>query len=254
MQMIRSKENAKLKAVRALVRSKKERQENSSFVIEGVRALRALLDGSALSQYTLREVWCSEKAPSLGSVDVPLYCIPHELMEQLSDCQTSQGVLGVVDYRSVPLDILPEKGSYLLLDQLMDPGNLGTLIRSAVAFGFNGILLYGDCVEVFNPKSIRSTMGALPFVNHWRVDESVFDHLKQMDYDLFSTVLRGGETLGEISFGDRNVLIIGNEARGISEDVHARSTRHLSIPMSGQVESLNAGVAGSICMSAMGPR
>ncbi|MFA7257579.1 MAG: TrmH family RNA methyltransferase, partial [Kiritimatiellales bacterium] len=156
MQTITSKDNPKLKAVRALVRSKKDRQESSSFVMEGVRAIRALTDGSALPQYRLKEVWVSDKAPDSIQAD---YCIPHDVMEQLSDCRTSQGVLGVVEYTPLPLAIHPERGNYLLLDGVMDPGNMGTLIRSAVAFGFDGVLLHGDCVEVFNPKTVRATMG-----------------------------------------------------------------------------------------------
>jgi len=156
MKTITSKDNAKLKAVRALVRSKKDRQESSCFVIEGVRALNALIDGSALPQYRLKEVWVSDKASTGISAD---YCIPHDFMEQLSDCRTSQGVLGIVEYTAAPLEINPEQGDYLLLDRLMDPGNMGTLIRSAVAFGFDGVLLHGDCVDVFNPKTVRASMG-----------------------------------------------------------------------------------------------
>jgi TrmH family RNA methyltransferase len=162
MQQIISKDNARLKAVRALVRSKKEREKSSCFVMEGVRALKAFVDGTARPQYSLKEIWVSDKASSTLNAD---YQIPHDFMEQLSDCRTSQGVLGVVEYTPAPLEINPERGNYLLLDRLMDPGNMGTLIRSAVAFGFDGVLLHGDCVEVFNPKTVRATMGALPFCN-----------------------------------------------------------------------------------------
>jgi TrmH family RNA methyltransferase len=275
MQTITSKDNPKLKAIRALVRSKKDRQEASAFIMEGVRAINALLDGSALPQYRLKEVWVSDKAPAGISAH---YAVSHEIMEQLSDCRTSQGVLGVVEYTPEPLVINPERGNYLLLDGLMDPGNMGTLIRSAVAFGFDGVLLHGDCVEVFNPKTVRATMGALPFSNVWKLTASghgasrsenenfqslenemgagsaCFQCLEKSGYDLIATVLHGGENLHEMKFGPKNVLVIGNEARGVSEEVQKRATRKLSIPMSGNVESLNAAVAGSICMSAMGMR
>ncbi len=248
MQTITSKDNAKLKTVRALVRSKKERQQTSSFVLEGVRALRALMDGTALPQYCLKEVWVSDKAPAGIFAD---YCIPHDFMDQLSDCRTSQGVLGVVEYTPTPLEINPEQGNYLLLDRLMDPGNMGTLIRSAVAFGFNGVLLHGDCVDVFNPKTVRSTMGALPFSKVWKITAENFQTLEKQNYDLISTAMVGGENLHAAKFGLKNVLVIGNEANGVSEEILEKSNRRLSIPMSGNVESLNAAVAGSICMSAM---
>ena len=258
MKTITSKDNPKLKAVRALVRSKKDRQEASAFVIEGVRALSALVDGSALPQYRLREIWVSDKvgrdvlsAPRTVGTAVPTYCIAHDVMDQLSDCRTSQGIFGVVEYTPEPLAINPEQGSYLLVDSLADPGNLGTLIRSAVAFGFAGVFLHGDTVEVFNPKTVRATMGALPFARHWKTDETIFQTLEKNGYDLISTVIHGGENLQEMKFGLKNVLVIGNEAHGVSEAVQKRATRQLSIPMSGNVESLNAAVAGSICMFSM---
>ncbi len=172
-------------------------------------------------------------------------------MEQLSDCQTSQGILSVVQYTQEPLVINPEKGNYLLVDGLTDPGNLGTLIRSAVAFGFDGIFLHGDTVEVFNPKTVRATMGALPFAHVWKTDGAVFQTLRETGYDLISTVIHGGESLREMKFGLKNVLVIGNEAHGVSAAVQQRATRGLSIPMSGNVESLNAAVAGAVCMYAI---
>ncbi len=248
MKAITSRDNPGLKAVRALVRSKKERQETSCFVVEGVRALNALIDGSALPQYRLKEVWVSDKAPSDISAD---YCIPHDFMEQLSDCRTSQGVLGVVEYTPAPLKINSEQGDYLLLDRLMDPGNMGTLIRSAVAFGFDGVLLHGDCVEVFNPKTVRATMGALPFSTVWKIDDEIFQGLEKMGYDLLLTTMDGGENLHKLEFSPKNVLVIGNEANGVSEEILKKASRKLSIPISGNVESLNAAVAGSICMCAI---
>ena len=253
MQTIKSKDNPKLKAVRALVRSKKDRQEASAFVMEGVRALSALVDGTGLSSYKLREVWVSLDSTELTKdFNVPVYAVAREVMEQLSDCQTSQGILGVVEYTPEPLVINPKQGNYLLVDSLMDPGNLGTLIRSAVAFGFDGVFLHGDTVEVFNPKTVRATMGALPFCKVWKTGDEIFQTLEELGYDLISTVIHGGESLYKMKFGPRNVLVIGNEARGVSGAVQKRATRRLSIPMSGNVESLNAAVAGSICMFTIG--
>lgn len=249
MQTITSKDNPKLKAVRALLRSKKDRQEASAFVMEGVRSLSALANGSALPQYRLKEVWVSSAAPELArEFAVPVFAVAPDVMEQLSDCRTSQGLLGVVDYRPAPPVIRPDKGNYLLVDGLSDPGNLGTLIRSAVAFGFCGVLLHGDTVEVFNPKTVRATMGALPFIGVWESGDELLQQLKCAGYDLISTVVDGGENLHQMKFGAKNVLVIGNEAHGVSRAVRRCATRHVSIPMSAEVESLNAAVAGSICM------
>lgn len=253
MQLISSRDNPGLKAVRALVRSRREREKQGCFVMEGVRALRALSDGSALAQYELREAWVSEEAPAdllpaLEAAGAPLRRIPHALMEGLSDCRTSQGVLGVVHCRPMKPEIRADAGCYLLLDRLMDPGNMGTLIRSAAAFGFDAVLLLGDCVDPFNPKAVRATMGALPFSNVWKIDEKMFQSLEDRRYELIATVLRGGEPVNTASFGERNVLVIGNEANGVSADILQRAQRRISIPMSTAVESLNAATAGSICM------
>ncbi|MBM4152710.1 MAG: RNA methyltransferase [Kiritimatiellaceae bacterium] len=249
MQTITSKDNPRLKVVRALLRSKKDRQDASAFVTEGVRSLHALVDGTGRTAYQLQEIWVSADACALAApFNVPVYCISPEWMEQLSDCQSSQGILGVVKHFPEPFNLHPERGNYLLLDAVMDPGNMGTLIRSAVAFGFNGILLHGDCVDVFNPKTVRSTMGALPFSTVWKTDETIFERLESLGYDVIATVIQEGEALPAMKFGLRNVLVIGNEAHGISAAVQARANRKMSIPMSGNVESLNAAVAGSICM------
>jgi len=260
--------------VRALVRSKKEREQHSCFIIEGVRALDALIAGTALPQYNLREIWQSNKvgravlsAPRTDGTSVPTYEIPHDFMEQLSDCRTSQGILGVVEYKPAPLEINPEQGNYLLLDRVMDPGNMGTLIRSAVAFGLDGVLMHGDCVEVFNPKTVRATMGALPFCrfaavppvagrphfvsNVWKTGDEIFQSLETLGYDLIATAMTGGENLHGMTFGPKNVLVIGNEANGVCDEILQKANRRLSIPMSGKVESLNAAVAGSICMCAI---
>jgi TrmH family RNA methyltransferase len=252
MQTINSKDNPKLKAVRALVRSKKDRQEASAFVMEGVRALNALVDGTGLPSYKLKEIWVSLDSPELAKdFNVPVYAVAHDMMVHLSDCQTSQGILGVVEYTPEPLVVHPDKGNYLLLDGVMDPGNMGTLIRSAAAFGFDGVFLHGDCVEVFNPKTVRATMGSLPFCKVWKTGDEIFQTLEKPGYDLIATVIRGGENLHGMKFGPKNVLVIGNEAHGVSEAVQKRATRRLSIQMSGNVESLNAAVAGSICMFAI---
>ena len=259
MQTIISKDNAKLKAVRALIRSKKDREKSGRFVIEGVRALSAMSGGSALPQYSLKEVWVADDVLDLATeFDVSVFSIPRDFMEQLSDCRTSQGILGVVNYTPAPMEINPEQGRYLLLDRLKDPGNMGTLIRSAVAFGFDGVLLHGDCVEVFNPKTVRASMGALPFCTFQALEADCMDKtilvqtLENLGYELVTTVLRGGENLYEMKFGPKVVLVIGNEANGVSDEILSKANRRLSIPMSGNVESLNAAVAGSICMSAVG--
>ncbi|MFA5688849.1 MAG: RNA methyltransferase [Kiritimatiellales bacterium] len=252
MKTILSKDNAKLKRLRMLLKSKKARQESSCFLIESVRALSVFSGAGILPQYQLKEVWISNQTDVTGIPAVPeVYRIPHEFMEQLSDCKTSQGVLGVVEFSGVPFTEFPVHGNFLLADHITDPGNLGTLIRTAAAFGFSGIFLYGDTVEIFNPKTVRATMGTLPLMPHWTVDAGIFDLIHSGGYELLSTVVSGGEELSTMTFGEKNVLAVGSEARGVSPEVLRHAARGISIPMSPAVESLNAAVAGGVCMFAM---
>ena len=255
MQKITSKDNARLKRVRSLLRSKKDRQNASCFVMEGVRALHAWVDGSALPSFSLTEIWVSDAAEALAeSFDVPVYSIPAAWMEQISDCRSSQGILGVIAVDPAPLEIADECGNYLLLDRVMDPGNMGTLIRSAVAFGFKGVLLSGDCVDVYNPKTVRSSMGALPFCAIQQIHAEgplSIAGLREKGYQLIVTAMSGSVSLKDVQFGAKNVLVIGNEANGVSDEIMQQADLRLSIPMADTVESLNAGVAGSLCMFAM---
>ena len=135
-----------------------------------------------------------------------------------------------------------------MLDNLRDPGNLGTLIRSAVGSGFDGILLYGDCVEPYNPKVIRSTMGTFAFSNLWNVGtEDVFQCLEN-GFDLCVTTGLGGENLYKSKFSEKTILVIGSEAHGVCDELFSRATKKITIPLQAECESLNAAIAGSICM------
>jgi len=253
MQQICSKDNPKFKAVRALLRSKKQREQSARFVMEGVRALSALADGTALPHYRLRELWISDKAdeaslPCLQEKEVSLFRISHAAMEQLSDCCTSQGLLGVVEHTPVPLQIDPEQGSYLLLDGLTDPGNMGTIIRSAAGLGVDGLLLYGDCVDIYNPKCLRSTAGLLPFVRITQIAETDLDCIIAAGAQLLVAEGGHGDSLHDWSPSADCIIAIGNEAHGVCESIRRRATGSLRIPLEAVCESLNAAVAAAIIM------
>ena len=177
-----------------------------------------------------------------------MHARPRFIFDKISDVKNAQGILAVVQYSELPFEFYPDTGKYLLLDRLRDPGNLGTLIRSAVGAGFDGILLYGDCVDVFNPKVIRSTMGTFAFANIWTVSPDDLERLVDTHYDLCVTTGHEGSSLYEISFSKKTVLVIGSEAHGVSDDLMQRATHKITIPLTKECESLNAAIAGSICM------
>lgn len=214
------------------------------------------MEGAAPEPDLIREIWISDAVEEpdrhrLQAMAVPLFQIPHHIMESVSDCRTSSGVLAVMRYQETPLELRRDKGIYLLLDAISDPGNLGTLIRTAAAFGVDGVFLHGDAVDLYNPKTVRATKGALSSCPVWTVDTTVFARMDETGYELVPTVVEGGDPLPSFRFGPRTVLAIGNEARGVSETVLRHAGRRLTIPMAGGTESLNAATAGAICLYAV---
>lgn len=243
---ITSPTNPLVKHLRALSSSKKTRQETGKFIIEGWRGIKTLLEHQSpayqLEQLVVSKDW-NKKLPD----DIDTVVLPDHVFEKISDVRNAQGILGVVSRKSEQAE-LPTIGKFLLLDNLRDPGNLGTLIRSAVGSGFDGILLYGDCVEPHNPKVIRSTMGTFAFSNVWNVGADDIFQCLENGFDLCVTTGFGGDNLYESEFSDKTILVIGSEAHGVSDELFAKATKKITIPLQPECESLNAAIAGSICM------
>ncbi|HEY5621860.1 MAG TPA: RNA methyltransferase [Pontiella sp.] len=246
---ITSAANPLVKHLKALVTSKKARQESGTFVLEGWRGIKTLLEHSSphyrLEQIITSHEWLKD-ARLPESVDT--FLLAEHLFEKISDVKNAQGILGVIRHTPCPIEFNPVSGNYLLLDRLRDPGNLGTLIRSSVGAGFDGLLLYGNCVEPFSPKVIRSSMGTFAFAHIWHVGEKEVSDLLQQDYTLYVTTGQGGKSLYNTRFGTKNVVVIGSEADGVSSDLKDRATQKITIPLENECESLNAAIAGSICM------
>jgi len=249
---ITSTSNPLVKQLRALASSKKARQESGTFIVEGWRGIASLLERES-TRYTLEQLVVSsdwKNDPRLPeSIDTVV--VPDFVFGKISDVRNAQGILGVVRHAPIAFEVFPEAGNYLLLDAIRDPGNLGTLIRSAVGSGFDAVLLYGDCTELFNPKAIRSTMGTFAFSKVWNVGDGELSQLLEAGYDLCATTGLGGENLYKTTFGKKNILVVGSEAHGVSESLMQRATKKITIPLQPQCESLNAAIAGSICMFQM---
>jgi len=246
---ITSTTNPLVKELRALASSKKARQESGTFIIEGWRGIDTLLTHESqqykLEQLVVSNVWKND--PRLpNSIDTVM--LPDFVFAKISDVQHAQGILGVVRHSPAPFEFFPDVGHYLLLDAIRDPGNLGTLIRSATGAGFDGILLHGDCVEPFNPKVIRATMGTFAFSNIWNISRGDIDRLLATGYALCATTGHDGDNLYETAFPKKTVLMVGSEAHGISDELMQLATQKITIPLARECESLNAAIAGSICM------
>jgi TrmH family RNA methyltransferase len=248
--VITSNQNPKLKLARALMGRAKERREAGAFVAEGVRLVEEAGNRNWGFQFVLYDETLSERGKSnvesLRSRGVECDEISSSLMKSLSDTETSQGILAVLQFTNLPIPKFP---TFLLIpDQLRDPGNLGTLIRSADAAGADAVLIPPETTDPFAPKVVRAGMGAhfrLPILSMgWeeikRVSESANQRVWVADME--------GESCWETDLRQPLALIVGGEAEGASAEARKLANGKIMIPMAGKTESLNAAVAGSVLM------
>jgi TrmH family RNA methyltransferase len=246
--VITSAQNPKIKLVRALMGRAKERRDADAFVIEGVRLVEEAETRDWRFKFALYDASLNERGSSLVEKlllrEVDVEEVSEPLMKSLSDTETPQGILAVLESSLLPI---PDSPNFILIpDQIRDPGNLGTLLRTAAAAGVQAVFLPPETTDAFAPKVIRSGMGAhfcLPIQPmRWekirREAQGLQIYLAAMDgISCWETDLRGPLA-----------LIVGSEAEGASEEARELATQKISIPMSGDMESLNAGVAGSVLM------
>jgi RNA methyltransferase, TrmH family len=246
--MITSNQNSKIKLVRALLSRSKERREAGAFVVEGVRLFEEAVNSHWGFQFILYDETLSErgksKVESLKSQNVDVEEVSTSVMKSLSETETPQGILAVLSETRIPI---PESLNFVLIpDQIRDPGNLGTLLRTAAATGVQAILLPPDTTDAFAPKVIRSGMGAhfsLP------IHSLSWDEIQQHTKDLQLYIAdMDGTSCWETDLRQPLALIVGSEADGASAEARKLAHQKISIPMNGNVESLNAGIAGSVLM------
>ena len=244
METITSSRNPKVLLWRSL-KDKKSRDHNGLFLVEGAKMVsEALLSGLPVSALLLRQGYTP---PFDLPGNIPLYILSDSAFQAVSDTRTPQGIAVVM-----PLFTSALQGSRLLaLDGIQDPGNLGTIIRTADAAGFEGILLSSDCVDLFSPKVIRSTMGSI-FRLSYAFPDSLSEALVRLrdesGYAVISSQLDGDPFFDRPRLAPPFVLIIGNEGNGISPEVRSVATLRFRLPMRGGAESLNAAVAAGIMM------
>ena len=246
--MISSTSNKKIKEVRELMRKAGERRKRGLFVVEGIKMFLEIPPEDMLEAYVSESFMrtCPAEAK------VKLKFTSHEtvtdtVFEYMSDTRTPQGILAVV--RMKKYDRLCGS-AFVILDRLQDPGNLGTIFRTAEAAGIDGILMDNETVDIYNPKVVRSTMGAIFRVPFMYTDDlkSSIDELKKSGVKVFAAHLNGEKYYDEADYQNPSAFIIGNESAGISDEIAACADELIKIPMKGSVESLNASVAASILM------
>lgn len=251
--MITSTKNPKIQAVRSLLTRRSEREEQKAFVAEGVR----LVEEALLAGWPAREVYFSAQVSERGRKVAEGYAargtvieeVSPAVMEALAGTEAPQGLLAVLQDHLLPL---PERPDFLLLaDGLRDPGNLGTLLRSAAAAGVQAVLLPPETVDAFSPKVLRSAMGAHFRLPIRRVDWTWLDDWRKRTphpWRIFLAEAENGTPCWQADLRQPLLLVVGAEAEGARPETIQRVDENLTIPMPGKSESLNAAVAASILL------
>lgn len=258
--MIASMANPRIKQLVQWQTKTKERKKDGVFVAEGLKMLEEAPDKMIREIYLTEEV-AERLQNSENKKEQALWnkicrsgyeTVTTEVMKKAADTQTPQGGLVVLTQPSYNLEELlnVENGLYLLLEDIQDPGNLGTMFRTGEGAGITGIIMTKNTVDIFNPKTIRSTMGSVyrvPFIYVETLAE-VLDKMKEKGISTYAAHLAGKTYYDSFSFSESAAFLIGNEGNGLKKETADAADFYLKIPMEGQLESLNAAIAAALLM------
>ncbi|WP_082233640.1 TrmH family RNA methyltransferase [Halobacillus massiliensis] len=241
--MITSTQNAKVKEWKKL-KTRKYRNKLRRFIIEGEH----LVEEAAQSDWTMVEVIVSEgyEGQLHNKVNGSIILVSEQVFKEASDTETPQGIAAVIEKKELTFKNEPYT---LLLDSIQDPGNLGTLIRTADAAGFKQVILGKGTVDVYNEKTVRATQGSLFHLSVLQGElEDVIPKLIDDGIPVYAAALEGAKAFKEIEPSSSAALLLGNEGQGIADAYLQLSTEQVFIPIYGQAESLNVAIAGGILM------
>ncbi len=251
MREITGKDNKLIKYIAKLQSSSKLRREDRRFVSEGLRVSLEALNGGVEIEAVLLTNEALEKSrealnPLMNSAK-EVYLVSQKLMSSLSETKTPQGVLCLLKTldNNIVFDTINDK--YIFLENIQDPSNMGTILRTADALGVSGVIMTDDCCDVYSPKVVRGAMGALfrvPFMSVKSSTEFIEEFNKKGT--TYAAVVRDGEALGSFSFEDNSLVVVGNEGNGLKPETVALCKKKITIPMQGVAESLNAAIATGI--------
>ena len=250
--MITSTSNVQIKQIMALLKKSKERKEQKAFVIEGRKMFEEICqEKSRVIKAYFSDSYVKEQYQGKELPDIPYEVVADSVFDAMAETVTPQGVLALVKMPEYSLEkMIEDAGTLMLLENLRDPGNLGTIIRTAEAAGVSGVILSKESVDIYNPKVIRSTMGAVYRVPFLYADDfmALLKELRNKDVRLLAAHLKGQKTFDRADYSGKVGILIGNEANGLSEEAAELANEKVLIPMAGSVESLNAAVAAALLM------
>ncbi|MDD6795226.1 MAG: RNA methyltransferase [Clostridiaceae bacterium] len=251
MVLIESKDNKIFKEAKKL-KDRRGRNKSSKYIIEGFRLVEEAFKAGLEIDYLLLSGEGKEKFDSfLGNYSneyLKIYEISENLLKELCSTEKPQGIVAVVAMKKA--DYSKKGDFYLLCDKVQDPGNLGTIIRTAHAAGVDGIILTKGTVDVYNDKTIRSTMGSLfhvPIIMDTE-DNQFTKELLSEGFSLLATSLEGDKDFFEEDLRGKVIVSVGNEGNGVSEEIYSLADKKVKVPMPGGAESLNVAIATSVIL------
>lgn len=251
--MITSTSNARVKELVQLQKKSKVRNEQGVFLVEGVKMYQEIPQEQLVKIY-VSETFADKQKEEINRLKDrrKLEYLSDHVFQYVSDTKTPQGILCVVRQSTYCLeDILEAEDAHLLvLDNLQDPGNLGTILRTAEGAGVTGIIISKESVDIYNPKVIRSTMGSIyrvPFVYVEDLKEAI-EKVKAHGIFTYAAHLDGKNSYDKEDYTKKTAFLIGNEGNGLRKEIADLADTWIRIPMQGQVESLNAAIATSVLM------
>ena len=261
--MITSMANTQMKKINKLKKQIHARRQEGLFVVEGWKMVSEALSHGLVANLFVREQERESYESRLCEAgcqvipkDIPVAFAADSVFRQLSDTVAPQGILAVVRMPRYDREKIVqaqaggiyEQAKLLVLENIQDPGNMGTILRTAEGAGISGIVLGKGCVDLFNPKVVRATMGSLFRVPYYFCGDIIFEvaALKERGFTFYAAHLQGEKAYCEPDYQGQLGILIGNEANGLSEELSALADVKVKIPMEGRLESLNAAISAAL--------
>lgn len=249
LNIIESKDNPKVKRAVKLSQDSKMRSSEGVFFASTPKVVMDILAAGfePESLFFTREEY-GRYAQVLSGM--PVYIISRAVSDKLSEDKTSQGVFGIFRMKASNIDRIYSARKLIILEDIQDPGNMGAVMRTALAFGYEDIVVSGKCADIYSPKVLRSSMTASVKLNVCRIDDipGLVKDLGQRGFSTVATCLENSTELGAEAISQPVAVLIGNEGNGLSQDTINAATHRVKIPMSDKIESLNAAVSAGIMM------
>lgn len=239
--IITSKDNEIIKNIKKL---KEKKYRLDSYIVEGIKMVKeAISENQEIALIAIREDFKID----FDTQNIKTVTISNKIFNDISDVKTPQGILAVIK-KNQNNQIETNQEYILALDSLQDPGNMGTIIRTADSANINQIIINKTTVDPYSPKVIRSTMGAIYRTNIIEVEDlkATLKEMKSKGFQIITTDLKATQSIYDINYNNKTVVVIGNEANGVSQEILQTADKKVIIPMLGKTESLNASIAASI--------